>query len=73
MEYGSVMYPIDLPMICGINDLSFMVFSAASLFSECHGSSDCRAENTACLSGYCVCQQGFHVMEMQCSESTNLY
>lgn len=40
--------------------------SFASLFSECHGSSDCRAENTVCLSGYCVCQQGFHVTEMQC-------
>lgn len=44
---------------------------SADLFSECHQTSDCRDQNTDCLAGYCVCQQGYHVVEMQCRRDCN--
>lgn len=44
---------------------------SADLFSECRQTSDCRDQSTDCLAGYCVCQQGYHVVEMQCRRDCN--
>lgn len=44
---------------------------SGDLFSECGHTSDCRDHNTDCLAGYCVCQQGYHVVEMQCRKDCN--
>lgn len=48
--------------------MAFGDVSAVGLFSECHKSSDCKDQNADCVASYCICQQGYHVVEMQCSK-----
>lgn len=38
------------------------------LFGSCEEDRDCAGSGTECVAGYCVCADGYHAQDGECSE-----
>lgn len=47
-------------------------FFLVALFGQCSDHHDCAGSGTECLTGYCVCQDGYHAQDTLCSEYFSL-